>query len=112
MTKWKKMAAVGLAATTLAVAFAPEAEARWRRHRGGWGGAGVAAGLVGGALLGAALAPRAAYGAPVYGQPYYGGSYYTEPTYYYAQPVTQCYNELVGYRRSGRPLYQRVCYQQ
>jgi len=107
MTKLKKILAVGLAATTLAIAFAPSAEARWRRgyHRGGGWGPGIAAGVVGGALLGAALAPRPVYGAPVYADPYYAAPVY-------AAPQVQCQREFTGYySRSGRPRYNKVCYQ-
>lgn len=115
MVSFRKVAAVALTSLTLAVAFAPSAEAQYRRH--GWGarpaggfvhraphygyahrgpryngwhrGGMVAAGLLGGALLGAALAPRPVYAAPVY---------------------QDCERELVGYNRRGRPVYETVCY--
>lgn len=106
MAPLKKVVAVALTSLTLAMAFAPAAEAQYRRH--GWGarpapgyayrghrhngwnrGGMVAAGLLGGALLGAALMPRPAYAAPVY---------------------QDCEREFVGYNRRGRPVYQTVCY--
>lgn len=70
----KKMMGGTLAAVTLAgslVAFAPSAEAQYRRHyhRGGNGGA-VAAGVVGGLALGALAA--GAYASPGYAAPAYG----------------------------------------
>ncbi|MCA0425283.1 MAG: hypothetical protein LCH61_18535 [Proteobacteria bacterium] len=117
MTPLKKVAAVALTSLTLAIAFAPTAEAQYRRHgwgarpapgyavggprhhgwnRGGWHrgngwnrGGMVAAGLLGGAFLGAALMPRPTYAAPVY---------------------QDCERELVGYTRRGRPVYETVCY--
>lgn len=58
MTALKKTLTAAAAALTLAVAFAPAAEARYHRH--GW----LAAGLVGGALIGSAFAARGHY-APV-----------------------------------------------
>ena len=60
MTSFKKTLAAAAAALTMAVAFAPAAEAKF--HRNGW----LAAGLVGGAVIGTALAARGAYAAPGY----------------------------------------------
>ena len=73
-TPLKKTMGGVLAAVTLAgslVAFAPSAEAQYRRHhhRGGNGGA-VAAGVVGGLALGALAA--GAYASPGYAEPVYG----------------------------------------
>lgn len=105
MTPFKKIAAVALTSLTVLTAYASTAEAQYRRHgyrpapaygygyrhRGnGWNRGGmVAAGLLGGALLGAAVAPR----------------YYAAPAY-----SSDCYQEHVGYSRSGRPLYRTMCY--
>lgn len=74
-------AAVALLAST--AGFASQAEARGFRghHHGGWGGAGIVAGLIGGALLGSAIYDGHYYGPRYrtyyydYG-PYYYGSYY------------------------------------
>lgn len=123
MTTIKKLAIASVAAATLAVSFAPAAEARYRhRGHGGWGaGAGIAAGIIGGALLGSALTRPAygyGYGGSYYAAPAYGG-YYAAPAqqhYYaapaYAAPAVQCQREFSGqYTRSGRPIYTRVCYQ-
>lgn len=60
MTSFKKTLAAAAAALTMAVAFAPAAEAKF--HRNGW----LAAGLVGGAVIGTALAARSAHAAPGY----------------------------------------------
>ena len=88
MTRFTKIAAVALTSLTVATAFAPSAEARWRGHHGG----AIAAGVIGGALLGAMLA-RPAYAAPVYAESY-----------------EDCYRKHVGYNRYGRPIYRTVCY--
>jgi hypothetical protein len=61
MTSFKKTLAAGAAALTLAVAFAPAAEARPFR-----GGGFLAAGLIGGALLGGVIAANRAHAAPGY----------------------------------------------
>ena len=60
MTSFKKTLAAAAAALTMAVAFAPSAEARF--HRGGF----LAAGLIGGALIGGAIAANRAHAAPGY----------------------------------------------
>jgi hypothetical protein len=48
----------------------------WHGHHG-WGGGGIALGVLGGAIAGAAIA-NSYYGYPYHGYtyPYYGGSYY------------------------------------
>ena len=63
MTSFKKTLAAAAAALTMAVAFAPAAEAKF--HRNGW----LAAGLIGGAVIGTTLAARGAYAAPGYAAP-------------------------------------------
>ena len=54
MTSFKKTLTAAAAALTMAVAFAPAAEAKF--HRNGW----LAAGLIGGAVIGTTLAARGA----------------------------------------------------
>jgi hypothetical protein len=71
--RYTKSMATALALTIGAAAFADDADARRRHHRGGHGDA-VAAGVLGlaaGAIIGGALS-----------QPRYHGGYY-EPDYYY-----------------------------
>ncbi len=53
MTSFKKTLAAAAAALTMAVAFAPAAEAKF--HRNGW----LAAGLIGGAVIGTPSPPAA-----------------------------------------------------
>lgn len=60
MNTVKKTLTAAAAALTMAVAFAPAAEAKF--HRNGW----LAAGLIGGAVIGTGLAVRGAYAAPGY----------------------------------------------
>ena len=113
MTFMKRLLAIGLTSLTLAVTMAPSAEAQYRgrgfrpgvgvrgpvvrgpaygyrgyrgpryAHRGWRGGhaaGAVAAGVLGAAVLGSVIA---------------------------AQP--QCYRELAGYDRRGRPFYRDIC---
>lgn len=63
MTTFKKTLTAAAAALTMAVAFAPAAEARF--HRNGW----LAAGLIGGAVIGTAIAAGSAHSAPGYYAP-------------------------------------------
>jgi hypothetical protein len=63
MTSFKKTLAATAAALTLAVAFAPAAEARYGRN--GW----LAAGLIGGAIVGTAIAAGSVHAAPGYYAP-------------------------------------------
>jgi hypothetical protein len=67
MTSLKKTLAASAAALTMAVAFAPAAEARF--HRNGW----LAAGLIGGAIVGTAIATSNARSAPGYYEPVSAG---------------------------------------
>lgn len=127
MRNIKSIAAVGLMALTLGVAFADSAEAQYRRHykrSGGIGrGGAVAAGIIGGALLGAALAPRRTYAAPVYEAPAYGApaySYEAPPPAYYA-PARPAAPVLIGVQQTrnceirtyqdayGRQFSRKVC---
>lgn len=113
MTFVKRLLAIGLTSLTLAITFAPAAEAQYRRHgfhpgygargpvvrgpvygyrgyRGhryghrGWRG-GNAAGAVAAGVLGAAV-----LGSIIAAQP-------------------SCYRELAGYDRRGRPFYHDIC---
>lgn len=77
----------------------------WRRGYG-WGGAAVAAGVIGGLALGAAAASQPYYGAPAY----YGRPYYAPPAYYppaavyhydYGYPAPYYYNNYNRDRNSG-----------
>ena len=91
------VAAVGIAATVFAAST--PASAQWRGHGHGWGGPGIAAGIIGGLAIGAlaASAARPAYGyapAPVYVDPGYAPAY-ADPGYGYT-PV--CHKEW-------RPVY-------
>lgn len=72
------LAAALLAAGASTITFS-DAEARWRGH---YRGAGLAAGIVGGALIGGALLAPRAYARPYY----YGGPVYVdEPAECYVQ---------------------------
>lgn len=73
MTRTRSTLIAAAAALTMAVAFAPSAEARYGRNA-----AGIAAGVIGGALIAGALAGPA-YAAPVYGGPVYGAPVYGGP---------------------------------
>jgi predicted secreted Zn-dependent protease len=102
----KKVLVPALALLTAAAVFAPaEAEAQWRRGRGNGAaiGAGIAAGVIGGALIaGAASRPAYAYGEPVYVAP--RRVYVEEPVCYVRRvPVVDRWGEVVAVRR------QRVC---
>ena len=73
-------------ATLIALTGAADAQHRGHGHhgyRGGW-----AAPLVGGMVLG-------------------GMGYYGYQRYYQSQPV--CWDEMVGYDRRGREVWQRFC---
>ncbi|MCZ8261872.1 MAG: hypothetical protein O9333_17295 [Beijerinckiaceae bacterium] len=70
MNTFKKTLAATAAALTMAVAFAPAAEAKF--HRNGW----LAAGLIGGAVIGTAIAANNAHAAPVYHAPEVGPDCY------------------------------------
>ena len=85
-------------------AVASPAEAQWRGHRGhyrgGWGGAGIAAGVVGGLALGAfaaQAAPRHHYPSYGYG---YAPAYAASPYACYNQrrPAYDPWGNFVGYR--------------
>jgi len=75
----KTVLAVAAAATlaTTMLTIPNRAEARWRG--GAWVGAGVAAGLIGGAIIANSYRPYYGYG--YYGAPY--PAYYGYPTYGY-----------------------------
>ena len=80
------------AALTLAVVAVPDqADARWRGGHRGYGGGGVAAGIIGGlaagAILGGIAADQGYYGPGYYGQDYYGPGYYGGPYAYEPGPV-------------------------
>lgn len=109
----KKMLSVLLALATLAsavVVTTGDANAQWRRHRGGAGAAAVIGGLAAGAIIGGAIAnsrpayayPRAYY--PVAGYEPYSG-YYAAPAYgcpggYWARrPLYDRFGNVVGYSR-------------
>jgi hypothetical protein len=103
------------AAATLTVASlgatAPASAQHW--HHGG-GGAGLAAGLIGGAIIGGAIAssqPYGYYGGPAYvsGPRYYGGaSYVASPGYgYYGDCFWQRQRFWDGYGWRMRRV--RVC---
>src|SRR5665213_2134573 len=96
MTPFKKAIAGGVTATILATSVvalsSTTASAQWR-GRGGWGGPGIAAGVIGGLAVGALAAgaynrpyyaPAPAYGYYPYGAAYrspypYGGGCYYQP---------------------------------
>jgi hypothetical protein len=95
------LSAAAIIAGTLA-ATATDADAQWRRHRGGWG-PGIAAGIIGGAIItGAILAsrPRGYVVYEGYGQPVYGPG-----CYWASEPVYDRRGNVVGY--SGQPV--QVC---
>jgi|BarGraIncu00222A_1022003.scaffolds.fasta_scaffold12853_3 MFS family permease len=74
------------AALTLAVVAVPDqADARWRGGHRGYGGGGVAAGIIGGLAAGAILGGIAA-DQGYYGPGYYGGPVYAPGYYYGAEP--------------------------
>jgi hypothetical protein len=74
------VAAPAIAALTLATTSAP-ASARWGAW--GWGGAALAAGVIGGAAIAAAAtSPYYGYGYPAYGYGYPAYSYGYGPGYY------------------------------
>ena len=85
----KKFVASTLAALTVAgtlLAAAAPAEAGWR-HRRGWHGGAVAAGVVGALALGAIAASAAAAPAPVYG------------CAIERRPIYNAWGDVVGFRR-------------
>ena len=99
----RKTLATLLAAATIAVslaATATDASAQWRR---GWGGPGLAAGIIGGAIIGGAILATRPRGYVVYqgyGQPVNGpGCYWT------SQPIYDRWGRVVGY--TGQPV--QVC---
>ena len=115
MTFLRKTVIGGLAALTLAAgvtALSAPAEARW--HGRGWGGPGVAAGVIGGLAVGAFAAQaynRPYYPAYGYGYaPSYGSGYGYAPAYSYGhgcfnqrRPAHDRWGNFVGYR------FVRVC---
>lgn len=63
------------------------------RHGGNWGGAGVAAGLLGGLAVGA-IASQGVYGGyPAYGYGGYGGCYIAR------QPIVDAWGNVISYQR-------------
>ncbi len=94
------IAALGVSAVALS---AGDASAQWRRGGRGWGGPGVAAGILGGVAAGALIAGAANP------YPYYGPSYGPAPVY--AEPGPRCWFEPEdvwnGYRWMRRRV--RVC---
>lgn len=89
---------------TLAVAAAPTTASAQHWHHGGVG-AGVAAGLIGGALLGGAIAAGPGYYGPGYG--YYGGPAYVAGPGYYGDCYWQRQRFWDGYGWRFRRV--RVC---
>lgn len=90
------------------LATAPDAEARWRGHRGGAVAAGVIGGLAAGALIGAA---SGAYAAPSYHHGYYPASYsYPAYSYGYAPAYYEDDYAPVYRRRVVRRHYAPVAY--
>lgn len=87
MTRFRKTIAASLAALTLAGTLAasatPAAAWGWRHHYRGWGGPGIAAGVIGGLTLGAIAASAAT-------------SY---DTCVVRQRVYDSYGDFVGWRR-------------
>ena len=71
----RKILTGAIAATSLGamVAATSTPAAAWGYRHGGWGGPGIAAGIIGGIAAGALIAgaTRPAYAAPVYGEPVY-----------------------------------------
>jgi hypothetical protein len=99
----KKTFATLLAATAITVslaATATDASAQWRR---GWGGPGLAAGIIGGAIIAGAIVasrPQGYVVYPGYAQPVQGpGCYWT------SQPIVDRWGRVVGY--TGQPV--QVC---
>jgi hypothetical protein len=109
----KKTLSALLAVATVVVTLGSAAtDANAQRFRRG-GGAGVAAGIIGGlaagAIIGGALAGRPAYGYPTYYAPvdgyapyegYYGRAPIGCPGGYWARrPIVNPYGQVVGYTR-------------
>ena len=88
MINFKKTLTATLAAATLGLTLAASATpaAAWGHKHHGWGGAGIAAGVIGALAVGA-IAANAGSGA-------YGGECYLE-----RRAVTNYYGDVVGYRR-------------
>ena len=101
MTTLRKTMIGGLAALALSAGLAASsapAEARW--HGRGWGGPGIAAGVIGGLAVGAlaAQASRPYYPAYGYGYgyaPVYSGGYGCGPE---RRPAYDAWGNFVGYR--------------
>ena len=89
MINFKKTLTATLAAATIGLTIAasstPAAAWGYKHHHRGWGGAGIAAGVVGALALGAVAANAGGY---------YGGSCYIE-----RRAVTNYYGDVVGFRR-------------
>ena len=108
MSAYRKLITGALAAATIAggvLAASAPAEAQWRgrgahHYRGGgWGGPGIAAGVVGGLALGAIAAPR--YYGHGYGAGYgYAPAYAASPYHCYNQrrPAYDPWGNFAGYR--------------
>ena len=103
----KRILTMTVAAAALAVSLAAsagDANAGWR-HRGGGGfGAGIAAGILGGAIIGGAIASSRAYAPPPPGWAHYPA--YDEPVpaedcYWARMPVYNAYGDVISWR--GRP---------
>jgi len=87
MINFKKTLTATIAAATIGLTIAATATpaAAWGHRHHGWGGAGIAAGVVGALALGAVAANAGGY---------YGGSCYIE-----RRAVTNYYGDEVGFRR-------------